>query len=144
VGQRRVRRLRSGNWCEGLTSYLADHLIQEQRGRGAEYRQGELQKYRDYVKDGRDFPLREFRSRHSAATEAVGYGKTLMGFHMLRLRLGDDNYKKMLARFYREYRGKQASFADLQKVAQAVSGGGPRALLRRLGRRPGAAALDVR
>ena len=79
-----------GNWCEGLTAYMADHLIQEQRGKGAEYRRGALQKYRNYVKDSRDFPLREFRSRHSAATEAVGYGKTLMGFHMLRRRLGDD------------------------------------------------------
>ncbi|HEX9189316.1 MAG TPA: hypothetical protein VGB87_19720, partial [Vicinamibacteria bacterium] len=27
----------SGNWCEGLTAYMADHLIQEQRGRGEEY-----------------------------------------------------------------------------------------------------------
>jgi len=133
----------SGNWCEGLTSYLADHLIQEQRGRGAEYRQAELQKYRDYVKDGRDFPLREFRSRHSAATEAVGYGKTLMGFHMLRLRLGDDNYKKMLARFYREYRGRQASFADLQKVAQAVGGADLTRFFADWVDRPGAAALDV-
>ena len=22
----------TGNWCEGLTAYMADHLIQEQRG----------------------------------------------------------------------------------------------------------------
>ena len=80
----------TGNWCEGLTAYMADHLIQEQRGRGEEYRRDTLQKYRSYVRDGRDFPLTEFRSRHSAATEAVGYGKTLMVFHMLRQRLGDD------------------------------------------------------
>ena len=40
----------SGNWCEGLTAYLADHLIQEQRGTGATYRRNTLQKYRDYVR----------------------------------------------------------------------------------------------
>ena len=40
----------SGNWCEGLTAYLADHLIQEQRGRGAEHRRATLQKYASYVK----------------------------------------------------------------------------------------------
>ena len=34
----------SGNWCEGLTAYLADHLIQEQRGKGHEYRRSTLQK----------------------------------------------------------------------------------------------------
>ncbi len=133
----------SGNWCEGLTSYLADHLIQEQRGRGAEYRQGTLQKYRDYVKAGRDFPLSEFRSRHSAATEAVGYGKTMMGFHMLRQRLGDEGFKKTLARFYREQRGRQASFRDVQKVAQAVGGKDLTRFFDDWVARPGAAALEV-
>jgi hypothetical protein len=41
----------TGNWCEGLTAYLADHLVQEQQAKGAEYRRGTLQKHRDYVKD---------------------------------------------------------------------------------------------
>jgi len=112
----------SGNWCEGLTAYLADHLIQEQRGKGHEYRRSTLQKYRDYVKQSRDFPLTEFRSRHSAATEAVGYGKALMGFHMLRRDLGDEAFRRTLARAYRELAGKKASFRDLQKVAESVSG----------------------
>ncbi len=76
-----------GNWCEGLTAYLADHLYKEQQGQGAEYRRDTLKKYRDFVKEGRDFPLTEFRSRHSPATEAVGYGKALMTFHMARRQL---------------------------------------------------------
>jgi aminopeptidase N len=112
----------SGNWCEGLTAYLADHLIQEQRGTGDEYRRSTLQKYRDYVKDGRDFPLTAFRSRESASTEAVGYGKALMAYHMLRLQVGDDAFRKIIARFYRDFAGKRASFADFQKTAAAVSG----------------------
>jgi len=111
----------SGNWCEGLTAYMADHLIQEQRGKGAEYRRGTLQKYRNYVREGIDFPLSDFRSRHSAATEAVGYGKALMGFHMLRQHLGDELFSEALVRFYREYQGKRASFGDIQKVCEAVS-----------------------
>ena len=28
----------TGNWCEGLTAYMADHLIKEQRGQGEGYR----------------------------------------------------------------------------------------------------------
>jgi hypothetical protein len=104
----------TGNWCEGLTAYMADHLIQEGRGTGDEYRRAALQKYRDFVRDGRDFPLAEFRSRHSAATEAVGYGKTLMGFHMLRRHLGDDAFRDALVRFGRRFKGKRASFDDLQ------------------------------
>ena len=125
----------SGNWCEGLTAYLADHLIQEQRGTGDEYRRSTLQKYRDYVKDGRDFPLTAFRSRESASTEAVGYGKALMAYHMLRLQVGDDAFRKIIARFYRDFAGKRASFADFQKTAEAVSGHDVRAVLRRLGGR---------
>jgi hypothetical protein len=112
----------SGNWCEGLTAYLADHLIQEQRGTGGEYRRSTLQKYRDYVKEGRDFPLTAFRSRESASTEAVGYGKALMAFHMLRLQVGDEAFRKAIARFYRDFKGRRASFADLRKTVEAVSG----------------------
>lgn len=109
----------TGNWCEGLTAYMADHLLKEQRGQGAEYRQSTLQKYRDYVSEGRDFPLSEFRSRHSAATEAVGYGKSLMGFHMLRRQVGDDAFRKVMQSFYRKNRGKKASFADLRAAFEA-------------------------
>jgi hypothetical protein len=111
----------TGNWCEGLTAYMADHLVQEQRGRGEEYRRDTLQKYRSYVREGRDFPLAEFRSRHSAATEAVGYGKTMIVFHMLRQRMGDGAFRKWAASFYREYRGRQASFADVRKSMEAVA-----------------------
>ena len=112
----------SGNWCEGLTAYLADHLIAEQRGTGDEYRRSTLQKYRDYVKDGRDFPLTAFRSREDASTEAIGYGKALMAYHMLRLSVGDDAFRKGIARFYRDFKGKRASFTDFQKTMEAASG----------------------
>ena len=133
----------SGNWCEGLTAYMADHLIQEQRGKGSEYRRGTLQKYRNYVKDSRDFPLREFRSRHSAATEAVGYGKTLMGFHMLRLHLGDDEFRRGLATFYRRYRGQRASFSNLREVLEETSGKPLGWFFEPWVERPGAAAFAV-
>jgi aminopeptidase N len=110
-----------GNWCEGLTAYLADHLIQEQQGQGAPYRRSTLQKYRDYVKEGRDFPLAKFRARHSASTEAVGYGKALMLFHMLRRQLGDDPFRAGLVTLYREQRGKRASFTDVQAAFEHAS-----------------------
>ncbi|MDC4204409.1 MAG: M20/M25/M40 family metallo-hydrolase [Candidatus Manganitrophus sp.] len=112
----------SGNWSEGLTAYLADHLISEQRGKGAEARRASLQKYADYVAEGKDFPLTAFRGRHSAASEAVGYGKTLMLFHMLRRQLGDDLFVRALQKFYRDHRFKRAGFADLQRAFSAAAG----------------------
>ncbi len=133
----------SGNWCEGLTAYMADHLLKEQRGQGAEYRQSTLQKYRDYVSESRDFPLSEFRSRHSAATEAVGYGKSLMGFHMLRRRLGDDAFREAMSSFYRQFRGKRASFTDIRHVMEKVSGEDLGAFFDDWVGRAGAPALSV-
>jgi aminopeptidase N len=111
----------TGNWCEGLTAYLADHLLQEQRGQGAEFRRTTLQRYRNFVREDRDFPLTEFRSRHSAVTEAVGYGKTLMGFHMLRRQLGDETFITGLQRFYKERQQTKASFSNLRTAMEAVS-----------------------
>ncbi len=133
----------TGNWCEGLTAYMADHLIQEQRGRAEDYRRDTLQKYRSYVRDGRDFPLTEFRSRHSAATEAVGYGKTLMVFHMIRQALGDDGFRKWAAGFYRQYRGKQASFADVRRSVESVAGRDLSRFFADHVEKPGAAVLQA-
>ncbi len=112
----------SGNWCEGLTAYLADHLIKEQRGQGTLHRRDTLQGYRSYVQEGEDFPLVDFRSRHSGATAAVGYGKTMMGFHMLRRALGDEAFLAALRDVYRRHRGKKATFGDLRASFEKAAG----------------------
>lgn len=113
---------KTGNWSEGLTAYLSDHLIKEQEGSGAEYRQTTLQKYADYVLGGRDFPLAEFRSRHSSSSEAVGYGKSLMFFHMLRRELGDSLFVRGLQDFYEKNAFRTSSFGDLRSSFESVSG----------------------
>lgn len=105
-----------GNWAEGLTAYLADHLLAERRGRTAGTRRDQLQRYADYVRAGEDFPLREFRARHSPASEAVGYGKGMMLFHMLRLRLGDAAFFAGLRDFRREHLFGMADFDDLRRA----------------------------
>lgn len=110
-----------GNWAEGLTTYLADHLIAEQRGKAIAYRRDVLQRYSDFVNEERDFPLSQFRTRHSSATEAVGYGKTLMLFHMLRQQLGNRDFIRALATLYRKYRFKVTSFQDVEAVFSQVS-----------------------
>ncbi len=103
-----------GNWAEGLTAYLADHLVNEQRGKGEEYRRDVLQKYVDFVGQEKDFPIAEFVSRHSSSSEAVGYGKTMMFFHMLRQEVGDEDFVRVLRRFYGQFKFKQATFDDLK------------------------------
>ncbi len=111
-----------GNWSEGLTAYLADHLMKEQQGESREYRLTTLQKYADYVQGSKDFPLTQFRSRHNRATEAIGYGKGLMFFHMIRLQLGDSAFTQGLRNFYSDHKFQFASFNDLRSSFEAVSG----------------------
>lgn len=112
----------SGNWSEGLTTYMADHLVAEQRGQGADYRRSLLQRYTDYVKTNNDFPLSEFRSRHDAVTEAVGYGKTAMVFDMLREKVGDASFVNGLKSFYNRNKFTRASFDDLRDAFEDETG----------------------
>jgi len=111
----------SGNWSEGLTSYLADHLLKEQRGMGADYRRTTLQRYADSVKSHEDFPLTAFRGRHGQASQAIGYGKTMMFFHMLRQQLGDKTFIEGLRYFYKENLFKVADFNALRRAFEFVS-----------------------
>jgi hypothetical protein len=112
-----------GNWCEGLTAYMADHLFAEQRGEGVTYRRATLKKFSDMVSAGKDFPLAQFSSRKSAASEAVGYGKSLMLFHMARRAVGDEAFLAALSLFDREHRFSRASFSDLATAFTDETGG---------------------
>ncbi len=132
-----------GNWAEGLTSYLADHLIQQQRGKAVVFRRNILQNYADFVSAGRDFPLAEFTSRHGSSSEAIGYGKSQMFFHMLRQVLGDEAFVIGLHRFYRQYQFKQAGFDDFLKVFQTLSDDDLRPLFLQWLQRSGAPALQL-
>ena len=111
-----------GNWCEGLTAYLADHLMQEQRGSAVTYRRATLQRYTDYVSTHSEISLMAFRARHSAATAAIGYGKTLMFFHMLRQQMGNKAFIRALQEFYRDYLFQRASFDALRDAFANVIG----------------------
>lgn len=110
-----------GNWAEGLTSYLADHLLKEQQNEGAVFRRGVLQNYADFVSHAKDFPLTEFRSRHSSSSEAIGYGKTQMLFHMLRRELGDETFVKALHQFYLKHKFQLADFGDVAAAFSAAA-----------------------
>jgi hypothetical protein len=112
----------SGNWSEGLTAYLSDHLMKEREGQGAEYRRDALKSYGDYVRGAADSPLTAFRARHGTASQAIGYGKSAMVFHMLRRRLGDDLFLQGLGRFYQANRFRTAAWADLRQAFESVSG----------------------
>lgn len=111
-----------GNWCEGITAYMADHLIKEQQGQGADYRRSTLEKFTNYVNTDNDFPVNQFRSRNNSAEEAIGYGKVLMMNNMLRVLVGDENYLKAYAKFYQDFKFKYASFDNIRSSFETVTG----------------------
>jgi hypothetical protein len=110
-----------GNWCEGITAYMADHLIKEQQGQGADYRRSTLQKFTDYVNPDNDFPVKDFLSRSNSAEEAIGYGKVLMMNEMLRNEFGDEIFLKAYRDFYENNKFRKASFSDIRKSFEKVT-----------------------
>jgi uncharacterized iron-regulated protein len=105
-----------GNWAEGLTTFLADHLYQEEKGLGPDYRKGLLIDYQSYVNDTNEFPLRDFTSRAESGSEAIGYGKALMLFQMLRDLVGRERFYESIKYFTQEMRSKKASWEDIGRA----------------------------
>lgn len=105
-----------GNWAEGLTTYLADHLYEELKGRSGEYRKQTLIDYMSYVKEDKDFPLKEFRERFDFPSKAIGYGKGSMVFHMLRRLVGDDAFNKSIKDIASQKKFEVISWDDIRDI----------------------------
>lgn len=113
---------KSGNWAEGLTTYLADHLYEEEKGKGWEYRKQALASFQSYISGENDFPLRDFYGRTGKASSAVGYGKAAMVFHMLKDLAREDVFYKALRFFIEKNRSAPASWKDLEDAFTFASG----------------------
>ncbi len=113
---------KKGNWLEAITTYLSDHLYEEQKGKGWEYRKNILINFQSYVTPDKDFPLRAFKERTGFASAAIGYGKGAMLFHMLENLVGRDTFYKALRRLIEDNKFKQASWADVERPFEQESG----------------------
>lgn len=118
----------NGNWCEGLTSFLADHTYRDAEGKGVEDRKDSLLKYHSYVNnsDSNPFTLKEFKSAShnqpmADAKRAVGYNGGAFLFHELREYLGTATFTKGIQDFYLKNKDTAASWEDLQTSFENVS-----------------------
>ncbi|MBT8128579.1 MAG: M1 family peptidase [Gammaproteobacteria bacterium] len=100
----------SGNWSEGLTAYMSDHFSDEQQGRGSEYRRKALERYANYAAEQHDFALADFSSRHDDASQAVGYSKSMMLFHMIRKSAGDERFNRGIRQLWQRYQFEPVNF----------------------------------
>lgn len=103
---------RKGNWCEGLTTHLADHYEQKITQQDASYRRNAILNYMNFVNDNLDFPLAEFQGRHSGSTQAIGYGKSMMVFQMIQDYLGEEIFYQRLQKIFQQNYFKKIGFEE--------------------------------
>ncbi len=111
-----------GNWLEGLTTYLSDHLYEERKGEGSAYRKKAMVEYQSYVNAGNAAPLRDFQGRVDPPSKAIGYGKGAMFFHMLKERVGGEGFYRALRTFVESYSFRRASWVNIREVFEDISG----------------------
>lgn len=112
----------TGNWSEGLTTYLSDHLYKEKEGEGWEYRKAILREYESYVNSKNQFSLEDFKSRVDFASKAIGYGKGAMVFHMLKNLIGEEAFYCGLREMIKGKKFEEASWNDLRRSFETCSG----------------------
>jgi hypothetical protein len=108
----------TGNWSEGLTSYVADYLYKEMKSEKAarDARRQWLRNYATLVRPDNDFALSQFQSRYNPVTKTIGYDKSAMVFHMLRQLIGEEAFWGSLRDLYRDRLFRPSSWADLQRA----------------------------
>jgi hypothetical protein len=113
-----------GNWCEGLTTYQADHLykLQSDQNAAIQYRKDILKDYTVYATEGNDFPPAEFTRRSDMSTRTVGYGKVAMIFHMLEEHIGHEPFQESLQAVVKRHQWNPASYDDFFQAFEEVSG----------------------
>ncbi|WP_419175059.1 ChaN family lipoprotein [Desulfosediminicola sp.] len=115
-----------GNWCEGLTSYLADHAYRADRDEGMAYRKEAVLNYLSYVNQSNQMPLASFTNAShnqplAQARRAIGYSRAMMLFHELHSRLGSELFLKGIRTFYQDYRNSSASWHDIEGIFTQTS-----------------------
>ncbi len=113
----------SGNWAEGLTTYMADYALAAEKdpARGREMRLAWLRDFAALPTD-RDTPVTRFRGKHSAAAQVVGYNKVAFIFHMLKAEIGETAFNSGLRAFWQSNRNRTAGWEQLRQAFQSAAG----------------------
>ena len=135
---------RSGNWSEGLTTFMADYAYKEQESETAA-REMRLDWLCDFaaLQPGQDAPLTAFTSRTHGASKIVGYNKAAMFFFMLRDHLGEAVFQRALQGVWATRRFKVTSWQDVQKIFELVSGQSLEPFFTQWLNRNGAPAIEI-
>ena len=134
----------SGNWSEGLTTFMADYEYQRREGE-APARAMRLAWLRDFsaLPAAGDTPLAAFTSRTHGASQIVGYNKAAMVFSMLRDLIGEAAFDQGLRTFWSAQRFRVASWDDLRQAFEQASNRDLAPFFAQWIKRPGAPTLHI-
>jgi aminopeptidase N len=114
--------LESGDWSEGLTSYLSGYLAEGQKNAGWRVRKNLMMDYENYATALRDFPLQDFGREAGPVSGMINRGKGAMLFHMLNNLVGDEAFFAALRALATEKEFQEVSWEDIQSTFESVSG----------------------
>ncbi|GEM_PF-6177300 len=115
---------KGGDWLPGLLTYLSDH-----RRAGAEpggyrvFRRGLLRDYALLVDPGEEValaelpPLDAFGAARTPAQRAILRSKGAMVFHMLRERIGEQDFAVVMRTIYSKFRHRRISWGAFSSIA---------------------------
>ena len=146
IGNAVWNRPESGNWVEGLTTYLTNYywheLIHDDR-QAREQRRLMLQGYSLYVTPQQDYPIAAFQRKSDEKDNAIGYQKAAMVFHQLRLEIGNEAFWRGVSHLVAELSGRHADWQDLERIFGLTSGQELRWFFAQWIERPGAPTVAV-
>ncbi|GEO36040.1 peptidase M1 [Skermanella aerolata] len=134
----------TGNWSEGLTTYMADYGLTEERSPEAarEMRLGWLRDVAALPPE-RDGTLADFKARVHGAAQIVGYNKSAYLFLMLNDLLGQDAFDRGIRLFWERHRFKRAGWAELRSAFEEASGTDLEAFFQQWVERRGALSVQL-
>ena len=125
IGNSVLNRFETGNWVEGMTTYLANYYFEERFGghdKAMAHRQRMMVEYSLYSQPKDEYSVGEFHHKENRLDNAIGYQKTAMIFHMLRRQIGEHAFFQGLRQLVSEYTGRYAAWPHLQQVFEDTSG----------------------
>lgn len=125
IGNSVHNHFKTGNWVEGLTTYLANYYYDERtegEDKARSHRKRMLTEYNLYVQPVDDYPVANFHHKENRVDNAIGYQKTAMIFHMLRRELGDRDFFQAIRAMIADYTGRYADWLEVRQAFEDASG----------------------
>ena len=134
----------SGNWSEGLTTFMADYAFKEDQSEPAA-REMRLNWLRDLtaIPASAETALVDFKAREHGISSVIGYGKSAMLFFMLRDEIGRPAFEQGIRLFWQRQRFKTANWKDLESAFSEASGRNLSGFFRQWTTRPTSAQLAL-